>query len=93
MTDPEDGKKKLDGQKWYNVMFQTHRPHTGTQSRLETMMDVLRLGTKITAKEAQNYWEVHYESSVVKCSHIFWSNRCPYQIAGAECDVRSCFIL
>lgn len=87
MKDPENDAKQMEGRRWSSVLFQSHRPHTGTQSRYEPLGEILYRGQKISVDQAKILWEQHYESSGQNCSHVFWTGRCAYRIGGLKCDV------
>lgn len=92
LVDPEDA--ELMGTKsWkrYNVEFQTHRPHTGTQLRPEKYEEVIKKGDKITPEEAQKLWDYHYDSSKRDCIHMFWDGRCKNATVGFDCGVSKIF--
>lgn len=92
LVDPEGSKQKLEGRKAENVPFQTHRPHTGTHLRFETLGEVLQRGRKISVDKAQKIWEEHHESSRIKCSHDYWKIRCINKTIRLICDVRTKFL-
>lgn len=74
-----------------NVEFQTHRPHTGTQVRLEKFEEVSKKGKKITPEDAQKLWQTHQDSAVRTCSHMFWEGHCKAKTVGQDCEVSANF--
>lgn len=89
MVDPEGDTPIMDSKslKRYNVEFQTHRPHTGTQVRPEKYEEVVKKGDKITPEQAQKLWNFHHNSSLRHCVHVFWDGRCKNKMVGLDCDV------
>lgn len=89
LADPDSVKSIPDVRSWRmkNVDFQTHRPHLGTQMRLEKFEEVAKKGDKITPAQAQKLWEYHQDSSVRQCNHMFLDGYCKDKIAGLDCDV------
>lgn len=88
LVDPE-GAKNAEHSPWRMkaLEFQTHRPHTGTQVRLEKFEEVLKKGDKITPEQAKKLWTYHQDSSVRQCSHMFWDGSCKNKTIGLDCDV------
>lgn len=95
MVDPEGDSDLLDSKslKRYNVEFQTHRPHTGTQVRPEKFEEVLKKGDKITPDQAKKLWTYHYNDSLRHCVHMFWDGQCKTKMVGMPCDVSNTFDL
>lgn len=89
LVDAEKAKPIFDSRSWrmYNIPFQTHRPHLGTQVRPEKFEEVIGKGVKIDAVEAEKLWKYHADFSKRQCSHMFWTGRCQDSIMGVECDV------
>lgn len=80
----------LDSKSWkkYNVEFQVHNPHTGTQSRFVKLEEIAQKSTKVTEQEAQKYWDGLYKISQSQCSHMFWHGTCKNKLVYGSCDVR-----
>lgn len=83
----EKTNEQVKMEKYSNIQFQMIEPHLGAKRNFEFLAEIQRKGTKITTEKAEKLWKVHYESSLKKCSHVFWGGRCADTIAGFYCDV------
>ena len=53
--------------------FAVHRPNTGRQSRPEKLKVLQKKYSKVDPEEAEKWWNMQHESSLLVCSHAFWS--------------------